>query len=277
MMKIKDIVSETTAAFIGTITDTKSALRFIEFFKYNSNWLPVFKIFLVLNGDKQYIESFIQSIKNLPHYKNSNISFLYVDNLGPVFGAMYSDTAVFNHLINDQDTKYIFKFSLDVVANESLLEVDIDDNYDFFYINNIGYAALQQYTKSELFDAIKTQEYFYPQTNYYIIKNKITSWYPSIDTIHNLQAQYNNILKEYPTYQPWDAIPDCNCEAMLRKVIQDNGLKSCHLLNDKDTKKVIELIDQHKIVDGSHKNIMYVNVGGLCHLHYNNFPVAPIE
>jgi hypothetical protein len=274
MMKAKDIVSKSVAAFVGTINTNKDLLRQIEYTKYNLSWLNDFPtIVYSLNGSEILVAEFIQTASSI---LKSNIKLLFSENLGPVFGAMDNDQKIFEYVAEIPDVDYIWKFSNDTIGSESMMEIDIDHSFDFFYINNIGYAALTNKTKDQLFEDIMSYQYFYPQTNYYIVKNQIKKWYPSKEKILLLKEQYLEAVKEHPEWQPWDAIQDCDCESMLAKTIKDNNLKPYHLLSDSDTKQIIDLVYQHKIHDGSHKNIMYTNVGDWCHYHVINHPVAPI-
>lgn len=284
MIKANNIVSKSVAAFVGTIESIKDAARQIEYTKYNLRWLDAFETVLYSwNGDETLIHNTISDIRDL---LTPSVELLYSNNIGPVFGAMDNDCKIFDYAKTRHNIDYIWKFSNDTIADETLLNIDIDDTYDFFYINNIGYSAFSNKTKEELLKDIQTQSYFYPQTNYYIVKNVLDTWYPSRQDILHYKALYENIIQTHPEYKPWDALQGetvgltgnqgCDCEHMLAKTIRANNLKSCHLLNEIDTMKIIDLIYNHKIHDGSHKNIMYTNVGNLCHYHVINHPVAPI-
>lgn len=284
MIKANNIVSKSVAAFVGTIESIKDAARQIEYTKYNLKWLDEFETVLYSwNGDESLINNTILDIRDL---LKPPVELLYSNNIGPVFGAMDNDCKIFDYAKTRHNIDYIWKFSNDTIADETLLNIDIDDSYDFFYINNIGYSAFSNKTKEELLKDIQTQSYFYPQTNYYIVKNVLETWYPSRQDILHYKQLYENIIKTHPHHRPWDALQGetvglvgnqgCDCEHMLAKTIRANNLKSYHLLSDNDTIKIIDLVYNHKIHDGSHKNIMYTNVGNLCHYHVINHPVAPI-
>lgn len=271
---LKDIVPESVLGINGTIINRQSYERQEQYIKYNSSWLNLFDtVIFAYNGEKKWIDFFIESVQL--HTPNIKIILEYSDNnLGHTFGTMDNDNRIFK-CANLLDKKYLWKFSIDVIADNILMDVYVDTDYDFFYINNIGYAALHDSTKQELFEDIKSQKYFYPQTNYYIIKNHI-NFYPDINTILSLKKEYEEIKKDHPEYNPWDAIQGCDCEHMLAKTIRDNNLKAKHLLNDEDTHKILNLIEEYQWHDGSHKNIQYTNVGNLCHYHIIGAPVAPI-
>lgn len=284
MMKTNNITSKSVAAFVGTIESVKDSARQAEYTKYNRKWLDSFDtIVYSWNGNKDLIDETLLEIRDIIE---PSVELLYSENIGPVFGAMDNDCKIFEYAKTRQDIDYIWKFSNDTIADENILDIELDTSYDFFYINNIGYSSFKNKTKTELVQDILSQAYFYPQTNYYIVKNIIDIWYPSHAEIMRYRALYNDIIKTHPEYRPWDALQGkivglednqgCDCEHMLAKTIKENKLKPCHLLNEEDTNKIVDLIYNHKIHDGSHKNILYTNVGNLCHYHVINHPVAPI-
>lgn len=275
-MKLKDITSKSVAAFVGTAEKPVDNLKHLQYFKYNEPWLSKIKnIILSFNGSYDVLDAFIED-DLAPIYKDNNFILLHSENIGPVFGAMENDRKIFEYT-QDKDFEYVWKFSIDTIADSSLLDVDINtDNYDFFYINNVGFAAFNDKEFDQVYNEIISQEYLYPQTNYYIVKNKIKEWFPSKTKILELQKEYQEIKKDHPNYHPWDAIQDCDCEHMLTKTVKNNNLKPSNLLNEQDNKKILQIIHDHQIHDGSHKNIMYTNVGNLCHFHYLGHPAAEI-
>lgn len=285
MTQANNIVSKSIAAFVGTIESVKDAARQLEYTKYNLKWLDSFDtVVYSWNGDNSLINHTISDIRDLI---TSPVELLYSENIGPVFGAMDNDQKIFAYAKNRHDIDYIWKFSNDTIADETILNLNLDTTtYDFFYINNIGYASFTHKTKTELVQDILAQTYFYPQTNYYIVKNIIDVWYPSYSDIIKYKNLYNETIKTNPNHRPWDVLQGevvglegnqgFDCEHMLAKTIRTNKLKPCHLLNEEDTNKIVDLIYNHQIHDGSHKNILYTNVGNLCHYHIINHPVAPI-
>ena len=82
--------------------------------------------------------------------------------------------------------------------------------------------------------------------------------------------------KEDPNITPWHAVQGCDCEHMLVKTTEVNNLKKQHLLNKDTLSRLLNLIENHEIYDGSHKNIVYESVGGLCHYHIMNGMAMPV-
>ena len=274
MINLKNIVSKSLLGIVDTISNAQNWMRIQEFAKYNSAWIEEFDtIVYSLNGDKQLVEKLTPELNNI--LRKPKIEILYTENLGHTFGTFDNDRKIFDYS-KDKDYEYVWKLSNDAIADPSIFDVEIDESKDFFYINNIGYAAFTDTTKKELIANIKDQSYFYPQTNYYIIKNKIKNWYPSYEETISLKNQFEEKQKDNPEITPWEAVQDCDCEHMLVKTIKDNNLQPYHLLSDIETENIVNFVYQYKVGDGSHKNILYKNIGNLCHYHILNHPVATI-
>ena len=274
MIPLKNIISKSLVGIVDTINDTRSYQRGLEFAKYNSAWLEEFDTILYsVNGDLDYIKNYEEQVNTV--LRKPSIEILYSDNLGEAFGAMDNDRKIFDYS-KGKDYDYVWKFSNDIIAQPTIFDVEIDDSKDFFYINNIGYAAFINTTKQQLLANIKDYSYFYPQTNYYIIINKINKWYPSYEETIDLKQQHLDAAKENPGIRPWEAVQGCDCEHMLSKTIRENNLQPSHLLSDIETQNIIDFVHTYKVGDGSHKNIMYDRIGQLCHYHILNHPVANI-
>ena len=274
MTNLKNIISKSLVGIVDTLNDPRSFLRALEFAKYNSAWLEEFDtIVYSVNGEKEIVDKFLPEINNI--LRACTIEILYSDNLGEAFGAMDNDRKIFDYS-KDKDYEYIWKFSNDVIADTSIFDVEIDESKDFFYINNIGYAAFAETTQKELISQIKDQSYFYPQTNYYIIKNKVDKWYPSYEETIDLKQQHLEAEKTKPGIRPWEAVQGCDCEHMLAKTVRDNNLQASHLLSDIETENIVNFVYTYKVGDGSHKNVIYPNIGNLCHYHVLNHPCAAI-
>lgn len=63
-------------------------------------------------------------------------------------------------------------------------------------------------------EKIHSKEYFYHQTNYYIIKNKI-KFHPDKENIYQLYNTYKSRVDV--NQKPWECIPHCDCESFLKK------------------------------------------------------------
>jgi hypothetical protein len=278
MKKLNNIISNSIFASIGTLLDKNSLSLFSAYFNFNKNFIEKFPLVIyAFNGDEETINVASDIIKQL----NTETKISVTKNLGHTFGTFLLDNAIFQEA-SKHPYDYVWKFSNDVIIDNPILEYPIEDA-DFYYINNIGYISLDyeneperpKYSKENLLQSALDQSYFYPQTNYYIIKNNI-SFYPDIETIYSLKKQYDIIKNHNPNIQPWHAIYECDSENMLKKTVINNNLKKFYLLDSVDTKLVIDYVYETKNYDGSHKNVLYTKLGNLCHLHYPQHPVYMI-
>ncbi len=272
IITLKDIVPESLFSSIGTINTSADIEQMVSYLLYNKPFLDHFNdILFSLNGNESLIQS---AIPQISHLIENNLHVVVSENLGHTFGTFLCDHSVFIYA-KELDYKYIWKFSNDVIVQENILNKTIIANKDFYYINNIGYNIFNTFGKDELCSKLIGQEFCYPQTNYYIIKNNI-NFYPDETAIYDLKKQFETIRLKSPGIQPWHAIDGCDCEHMLAKTVKDNNLSKEYLLSEKSTRAIIDFIHDNTIYDGSHKNIVYSELGNLCHLQFPNSRVFVI-
>lgn len=265
-VKLKELASRSVFGSVGTLLSEKDLVLFISYVKYNKNFLSHFpEILYSFNGDSRLIDQVGPLLKEI---LSNNIHILTTENLGHTFGTFLNDRNIISYA-DQLPYDYIWKFSNDVVVKDTILDKEVSDNFGFYYINNIGYNVFNTYPKQELLSVLMSQEFYYPQTNYYIIKNHI-NFYPDLDTIMDLKEQYETAKITNPGIQPWHAIQGCDCEHMLAKTVEQNNLSKKYLLSEQSTKTIIDFIHERVIHDGSHKNIAYSELGDLCHLHHPN-------
>lgn len=265
-IKLQDIVARSLFGSIGTIQNEENLSLFIAIAKHNSDFLNTFpRVVYCLNGDSALIET---SQGLLREFLVTDLSIITAENLGHTFGTFLLDRSLYTFADN-YSYDYLWKFSNDVVVTKDIFNKPISPNKGFYYLNNIGYNVFNTYDKDKLVEVLMDQSFYYPQTNYYIIKNH-TKFYPDEDLIYQLKTEYENIKKENPNIQPWHAIEGCDSEHMLAKTVENNHLSKEHLLSESSVKTITDFIWQYNIHDGSHKNIAYSELGNLCHLHYPN-------
>lgn len=278
-MKTRDIIKQSIPAFVFTFEETKNALRLLAYAKVNKEWINEFDhVIFSTNGNKNVAEYFIEEFEK--EYKCNPILLHNEENMGHTFGSIDNDLRIFEYAAENLNLKYIWKFSGDVIADNSILDIELNDDCEFFYINNIGSSSLQEQTEQQLLNDIINQKYFYPQTNYYIIEHaKVKSWYPDRATLDKCKTQrtvepacdlIDSSLSGLPENEEF------SCEAFLAKTIVENNIKKQNLASAEDTKKLLSLIKEYDLKDGSHKNILYTNIGGLCHYHIMNGMAIPI-
>lgn len=297
MIKMLEIVKSSVPAFSMTMEQITHVKKYLSYMKLNAEWLKEFdKIIFCINGEKLMAEGFVSEFAK--EYPNIVPTLIYRENLGHTFGTLDVDFATWEYAEQNPDIEYIWKFAGDTLANPSILEIEIDETCDFFYLNNFGCTDLKNYTKDELVKAILDQDYLYPQTNYYFYKpQSIKRWYPDSNEILKLKEEYQKILTDNPEIKPWEAlqgrsagfenqefvktnrpldIEGCACEAYLGYTALANNLKMQQLAPEESIKYIADLMEEHNLTDGSHKNFVFEKVGGLCHYHVMNGQAVPV-
>ena len=262
MMKFNDIIKKSIFTSVGTLLEKSDIGKFLRYFDYNKNFIENFPVVIYsFNGNKTFVDELEKIVKKeLP---KSTVYFIFSENLGHTFGTFLSENLIFEKTKQFSDYEYVWKFSNDVIVTTDFFDLDVIES-DFYYINNIGYHAIFEYkTKENLIDKIKSTEYFYPQTNYYIIKNKI-KFLPELESIYKLHNDFIN--RDNKNLHPWDFIRGCDCESFLKKTVIENNLTKNMLLNSDEVVKIVNVVVDYKVCDGSHKNVVYERLGNLCHL-----------
>ena len=316
MIKMSEIVKSSIPAFSITMNEVKHSLKYMSYMKLNIEWLKEFnKIIFCINGNKNTAEGFIHDVsikypdivptliyrENLGHtfgtldvdfatweYAKQNPDIEYIWKFA---GDTVANPSIFDVEIDETcDFFYVNNIGCD----------NVKVKYDNF--GNLVDPDPKDYgydTKEDLIQAVTDQTYFYPQTNYYFYKpQNIDHWYPDHATILELKKRYEEALQnttetvDYPwvllqgknagfqqkyirTNRPVD-IEGCACEAYLGQTVLANNLKMQQLVPLDSLNTVIDLMTEHQIHDGSHKNFLYKKVGGLCHYHVMNGQAVPV-
>lgn len=252
--KIKDLIPDSIFCCIG-YCDEKHLQYLENYILHNKFLLDLFnKIVVFYNGDSN---SYYKSCEIWrKYYKYCNIHQLVI-NKGHTFGTMDLD----NNCISwckDEKEKYIFKSTSDIIFFPQFLEKEIPEA-DFYYLNGVGFATTHKY---ELNWNKLIEEHFFPQTNFYIIKNNIDYLNPKeeVDAIYELQ-------QKYPNKRPWELKQGFESETMLKNCVERNNLTKYHLIPDDKFINLLYIISYNCVHDSSHKNIELTDPG-ICHLHY---------
>jgi len=188
-------------------------------------------------------------------------------NRGHTIGYMDSDNAVVNYA-KMLPINFIYKGVNDILLGDRLLKYPVTDEYDFYFLQAIGYSGLNKFDHNiqNYMANYMTDDYLYPQTNFYIIKN-------TVDYINNekdVDDAYNycNSVRNF-NGKVWEYIPNFSCEKLLGKCVIRNKFKCKHLISDAAFNELLNLVENYKVCDCSHKNIFLEEIG-VCHYHNIN-------
>lgn len=217
-----------------------------------------------LEGGK-YIEAYNNVWKKI--YGNDVIILPHIENRGHTFGTMDLDNNVVNHA-KTLPIEFIYKSANDMLFSQNLFSLKLSDEFQFYFLQGIGYTGLTQfnYNLNEYLNNYMNPEFFYPQTTFYIISKNVDYINDNIeiDNAYN----YCKSLKNY-SGKAWEFIEGFSCENFLKKCILRNKFKYKHMITDSTFYKILQLVDNYKICDCSHKNI-YIEEIGVCHFQYIN-------
>tara|TARA_R110000744_G_scaffold134455_1_gene243484 strand:- start:793 stop:1587 length:795 start_codon:yes stop_codon:yes gene_type:complete len=264
-MKLKTIINKSyygSVSYVGGLEDLNTIEQYILF---NIPTLKEFKNIIVATNYSGEFQSL--NTKLWKNYFPDCILINLDENRGHSFGTADLDNAIINYC-HSNNIDWICKSSQDTIINPSILEITIEDNNDFYYMNGIGYGGMVKYNFD--FNRIINED-FYPQTNFYFLNTS------KIDYLNNeeyINSTYN-IIRDTPNYngKVWEYIEGWSCEDFLKKCVERNNLSKYHLVPEEKYRILLEMVAKHNIHDSSHKNIM---INGVCHFQYPNEPVTVI-
>lgn len=260
-MKLKNIITKATYSCIGHLSNESDLEKFGSYLLFN--W-PVLKYFKELIYVVNYNEESKQYLSQLEYIlKEHNIKLIDAGlSLGHSVGAALNDNLAIKHSNN----KWVCKSTVDVIFKKSILNIEVSDNIDFYYLNGIGFGGMEKYDFN--YDTIIEKD-FYPQTNFYFINKS------KIDFLNDEKyiLETNDYLNKIPDYngRPWEFIPNWSCEDFLKNCVLRNNLTKEHLICQDSYRKLLKLIENFNIHDPSHKNMM---IDGICHFHNNENPIV---
>lgn len=266
-MILKTLINKSVYGTIGYISSQDDIDLLESYILYNLPVLKEFKHIVVASNYKEFNLQLINNHINMWEKYFPNCYLIDSEiNRGHNFGTADLDNMVFDWC-KENNEEWLCKGANDVIFQESILNIKIDEA-DFYYLNGMSYETLilNSFNYNKIF-----QEYFYPQTNFYILniskcdylndKKYLDDTYEYIKTIPN----YNGKI--------WEYIKGWSCEDFLKNCVNRNNLSKFYLLNEFTHDKLCNTIKLNQIGDPSHKNVM---IGGICHFHFPNYPVIEI-
>jgi hypothetical protein len=268
-MTLKKIINKSYYGSVGYISSQEDIDQLEQYILYN---LPVLKEYINIITSTTYISddfNLRDQLRNtwLKYFPKST----HIDSgisRGHSFGASDNDNALFDYC-KENNIEWLCKSANDIIIQESLLNKEIEEA-DFYYTPSVGYAALFEPYNINIEKVYVTNEYFYPQTNFYFLnifktdylndKEYINKIYNAIQNISN----YNGKAWEYGFK---------SCEFLLKECVERNNISNFNLVSEEKFSILIRLIKNSIIQDPSHKNIM---IEGICHFHHPEQQVIAI-
>lgn len=271
-MNLKQFINKSIYGTIGYISSQDDLNLLEQYILYNLPVLKEFKQIIVATNYKNYPEFVEENTQLWKKYFPECIVLNSKINRGYNFGTADLDNMVFDWC-KENNEEWLCKSANDIILQEEILNKEIKEA-DFYYLCGFGYAGFfepHNYTIETATEAISdTQEFFYPQTNFYFINVSKT------DYLNNKQYLDDTY---YITFHPdyngkiWEFFKGWSCEDFLKQCIERNNLSKYHLISKEKYRILLQIIKHNQIQDPSHKNIM---IEGICHYQYNNQQIIEI-
>jgi hypothetical protein len=273
-MTLKQLINKSVYGTVGYISSQNDLDLLEQYIVYNLPVLKEFKKIIVATNYEDYSNTdlILENYKLWAKYF-SNCSYLDNPiNRGHSFGTADLDDSLFDYC-KKNNIEWLCKSANDIILQESILNKEIKEA-DFYYLCGFGYAGFFEpynYSIDTALQAIcDTQEFFYPQTNFYFInvskvnylndKNHVNEIYSKVQTI----PHYDNKAWEYGFR---------SCETLLKETVEIHNLSKYHLISKNKYVYLLNLIKNYQMHDSSHKNIM---IDGICHYQNPNQQIIEI-
>ncbi len=278
-MKLDQIaIYDSVFCSIGCITKEEDIETLNSYILYNKKVIDKFSKIIIAHTKLPNIEDrlFLKYNEIWKEFFSEKVTVIKRPNFGHTFGFIDLDNTVIEES-KKQGFKWVWKSTNDVLLEKQIFDIEIKDA-EFLFFQGHGITVLNSYYQGDIDKAVENfkdndYKYFFPQTNFYIIKlnidflidpNRFKSLY--IQCINDPDYGNNPIQTEYKYLL-------CECE--LRDCIYRNKLKCKHLISKKSYRQLLQTILEFKIADSSHKNIFFKECG-VCHYHFKNQDVIEI-
>lgn len=275
-----DRISLYDSAFcsIGCITQEKDIETLWGFLEYNKPVINRFgKIIVAHTKTNNISDKLFQRYNQVwKEFFPNFVTIIERPNFGHTFGFTDLDNSVLTEA-KKQGFKWVWKSTNDILLEKQIFDVEMDDA-DFFYFQGHGYTGLNSYYTLDVNKAVESfkdggYQYFFPQTNFYIIKTDIDFLINHME----FNKLYNKCISdpEYINNKTQTEYKYLLCECVLRDCVYRNKLKSKHLIGKESYRQLLETILMYKIADSSHKNLFFKECG-VCHFHFPNEQIIEI-
>jgi len=244
-MLLKELINKSVYGTIGYISSQDDLNLLEQYIIYNLSVLKEYKQVIIATNYKNYPELAEENTQLWKKYFPNCIILDSKLNRGHYIGYCDLDNIIFDYC-KENHIKWLCKSANDVILQEQILNKEIEEA-DFYYLNGIGYAGLEDYNFN--FETI-INDLFYPQNNFYFINVFKIDGLNDKDHINDV---YNKIIKNGGDI--WKN-GFGGCERLLRKCIEKNNLLKYNLVSLEKYYILLQVVKNYNIHDPSHKNIM---------------------
>ena len=262
-MQLKTLINKSWYGSIGYIKSVHTLEDLARYLLYNEQVLKEYQGIVVAYNCADDVDASVkQDVETLwtSFFKEKPVTVLFNSvNRGPNFGYCDLDDMIFE-FCKQSSIKWLCKSADDMILMPQILDLEVDDDCDFYYTTSVGYSALYEPYKVTVEKVYDTDEYFYPQTNFYFIDVEKVDYLNDKDHVNEIYNHVQNI--EGYNGKAWE-YGFRGCEVLLKESVERSNLKAANLITREVFAQLLVLIRNYKIVDPSHKQIM---IQGICHM-----------
>lgn len=275
-MKLKDNLKGSTVILSGTIIPEK--MEMLEgILTHNFKIYKEFdNIVLILNtideSGEIYLTEYIDSLEVLIGDTQYKGNFYYLRdyiNRGWQFGTMDIERTAYQFVTDNLSIGAVLKLDFDVYLEENFLELDTSDA-EVMIMPSIGYATTHEEYKGDFDKMMELYDKIPPQSTLYLI-------------LHPMDYLYSDSYWTNTKFIQWVIAPIGNgphhigvaCEPLLRESFERNNFRIRPMISKESFRNLIETIETKRIVDPSHKNIFFEEIG-VCHLYDDKVEILRI-
>lgn len=271
-MKLKDNMKNSSLIITGTIIPEK--MEMITGILQNN--FKIFKefqnIILMLNTIDKNGEEYLNNYRDLLNNLFSSKTIFHLRdfmNCGWQFGTIIMERTAYDFIKENLPVGMVLKVDFDIYLEEQILELDIS-NTDAMIMPSIGYATTHDEYKGDFDKMMELYNKIPPQSTIYLILHTMDYLYVDSDW---LNKKYKEWIRN--PISPGPPAIKVACEPLLRDSFERNNFRIKQMLSKKTFRNLLETIEMKHIVDPSHKNIYFEEVG-ICHLNDNKIEVIKI-
>ena len=265
-MDLKSNLEGSTIILTGTIIPEKMEMLegiLENNFKIYSQFDNIVVVLNTIDKDGEiYLERYLECLHELEHtekYKGRVYFIRDYINRGWQFGTIDMERTAYQFVKDNLFVGPVLKLDFDIYIEEKILDVNIDDA-DVMIMPSIGYATTHEEYKGDIDDLMELYDTIHPQSTLYLILRPMDYLYTDSNWLN---------MK----YKEWILNPVGNgphhigvaCEPLLRESFERNSFTIKSMISKESFRSLLETIETKIIVDPSHKNIFFKEVG-VCHL-----------
>ena len=195
-MKVKDILNQTAVLVCGNLSSENNLKKHEKIAEHNKPIFDKFEMVVsVFNKTSDFEDSDLKSLNDMMRYFYNSITLTDWSNRGHQIGYVDLDKTGISFIKdNFKKIKYIFKVDADYLVNNNFLNLQMDDDTQFFYQPSVNLKDLNDFGDvKKYYDLFLSDDYddgLCPATNDFIVSTEIDFLYENSNIIKSLYDKW---------------------------------------------------------------------------------------